>query len=863
MYKGKNNFSLAQRLLFDTMSGCWSFGSINHPSSQSRKISVGILVDSLPKRTSVASKKGANAGLNAEGVKSDIGNSIRGKNKVDEVTVTKTTKLKEATEPANSPWITTRSFHQKASNSEAPSAQQTSNLPAGARQCKHDGAKDAALTSSVQPFANKTSVSQSDDGSQGKINVITYERKGRKDTTSDRIQDFAFANMRGDTVNTAEKGRTESLRLKLQEILGTVSSPNAHISQPPAPELGATSLNKEQEFDQVDDPVVKPRHSSDKSVQKFNQPHVSIVKPRLNSDTIVKPRQNSDTIVKPRQKSDTIETDSESPDCKVRRTVTGPLTRQRALTKAQNKSKTRGRPSYNLKNPENHAFCFGEGLPERPNVNVSHNASMSTQKKSEKKNSGNEQHKIFLPKRNKADKSQQATHRAETTLPAQETTSLGKKMGDLQSFLSKREREHLELEKDIPKRNSPESPLSNERDHPQGHFDSPETVEHQEDMETPSLRPLEKISTQTLNNLVNPQDDIQSPTFGFKTPVSVSSPSSTPETDKTEHDVSSPTLAERKFNVGKIRGFETLQTSKLDWHNNSQTELFDDVEEFNETPTRKHAPSMEEQDEEACLSESSSEERQAESSEVGSPTIDGFNRCREGDTLFPETRTAEKLNFKLRPTKRLRNNGSTVAMNDISPRSPSFKGTGESCRTAKASENKEVDGLTRAVELLAMELEKLKCKINSATSKKSSEVMISVAEDIHMRLKNAEAQIQADMGKMTNLSKLKRKRLETRFEEQEEQLKLIHEKFKEQINEHLQDCKSTFEGLEAEQLDLKGAAEKRKTSHKRLLLQVEGAIESQLNDAERKITGIHELAREKMAQLKQIVSLCLKEGVLS
>ena len=63
-------------------------------------------------------------------------------------------------------------------------------------------------------------------------------------------------------------------------------------------------------------------------------------------------------------------------------------------------------------------------------------------------------------------------------------------------------------------------------------------------------------------------------------------------------------------------------------------ELQDDVEEFNETPTRKHAPSMEEQDEEACLSESSSEERQAESSEDGSPTIDGFNRMFPHRSLF-------------------------------------------------------------------------------------------------------------------------------------------------------------------------------------------------------------------------------------
>lgn len=44
--------------------------------------------------------------------------------------------------------------------------------------------------------------------------------------------------------------------------------------------------------------------------------------------------------------------------------------------------------------------------------------------------------------------------------------------------------------------------------------------------------------------------------------------------------------------------------------------------------------------------------------------------------------------------------------------------------------------------------------------------------------------------------------------EQQEQLKLMNEKFKEQVNQHLQDCRSTFEGLEAQQLEFKGNVEK-------------------------------------------------------
>jgi len=44
--------------------------------------------------------------------------------------------------------------------------------------------------------------------------------------------------------------------------------------------------------------------------------------------------------------------------------------------------------------------------------------------------------------------------------------------------------------------------------------------------------------------------------------------------------------------------------------------------------------------------------------------------------------------------------------------------------------------------------------------------------------------------------------------EQQKQLNLIHEKFKEDINQYLQDCRSTLEGMEAHHIELKGTVEK-------------------------------------------------------
>lgn len=53
--------------------------------------------------------------------------------------------------------------------------------------------------------------------------------------------------------------------------------------------------------------------------------------------------------------------------------------------------------------------------------------------------------------------------------------------------------------------------------------------------------------------------------------------------------------------------------------------------------------------------------------------------------------------------------------------------------------------------------------------------------------------------------------------EQQEQLKVICNKFKEQVNQHLQDCRSTFEGLEVYQTEFKGAVEKQSMTSSLLL----------------------------------------------
>ncbi|GKB76952.1 START-like domain-containing protein [Tanacetum coccineum] len=103
---------------------------------------------------------------------------------------------------------------------------------------------------------------------------------------------------------------------------------------------------------------------------------------------------------------------------------------------------------------------------------------------------------------------------------------------------------------------------------------------------------------------------------------------------------------------------------------------------------------------------------------------------------------------------------------------------------------------------------------------------------------------------------------ENQLREQQEQLKGIYEKFKEEVDQHLEKCRRTLEGLETHQVQVKGMVEKQKVSHKKFLMQTEEAIETQLNDAHKRIADVHRLAKEKMLTLKKGIAECLKEGLL-
>ncbi|VAI14277.1 unnamed protein product [Triticum turgidum subsp. durum] len=169
------------------------------------------------------------------------------------------------------------------------------------------------------------------------------------------------------------------------------------------------------------------------------------------------------------------------------------------------------------------------------------------------------------------------------------------------------------------------------------------------------------------------------------------------------------------------------------------------------------------------------------------------------------------------------------------------------------------DYLTRAFDQLLVVLGRFQTKIKSETRNKSSQILAGTGEIIRQHLEGVEVQMQDDVDKLVNAGKSKRKRLESTFEEQQELLRVLHEKFKEEVNQQLLGCKNSLEEFEAYHAELKGVADKQKASHKKLLQHAERTVASQLNDAEIKISEVQKRARKKMNGLKHVLKELITE----
>ncbi|KAJ1269302.1 hypothetical protein BS78_07G201200 [Paspalum vaginatum] len=194
-----------------------------------------------------------------------------------------------------------------------------------------------------------------------------------------------------------------------------------------------------------------------------------------------------------------------------------------------------------------------------------------------------------------------------------------------------------------------------------------------------------------------------------------------------------------------------------------------------------------------------------------------------------------------------------------SPTPFAASGTQETIISDKKQEQCPENYLTRAFDQLVVVLGRFQTKIKSETNKKSSEILAATGEIIRQHLEGVEVQMQADVEKLVNVGKSKRKRLESTFEEQQKKLKVLHEKFKEEINKQLLDCRNSLEDFESYHTELKGVADKQKSSHKKLLANAEKTVGSQLNDAETKIAEVQKRARKRMNGLKYVLKELIAE----
>ncbi|KAK7278111.1 hypothetical protein RJT34_23136 [Clitoria ternatea] len=786
----------ARQVLHDEQtSDCRSFRDNIYPSSQTRKISIGIMADSKAGTRNGAVKGNGAVMPSAERVISNVGNFIGEKSKAEGVTTSVNIKQNGSSEAVKCSWIS-KSFYQRTPISEVIlQANQASSLlvsPGG--RAKPNVIECAAGKHSVQLFSYQTSTFPSDD--YKKFDADAGRRKGRNDRAIERVKEFTFTTAQevlvsdktdpADNINRTEN-RTENLRMKLCQILGTTSSPKSQHS-------GSHTNNMDEE--------------------------------RLPPEQHLNPKENKSA--RSRQNSDTIETDSENPDHTHKRPVTRSWSRKRTSSKKQpGKGKSGLASKYTDKHGGKSIFSFDESGTGRHGVFPNDG---SLKKKNQRKKSKFEQHKIFLTENDASDILHHNTSKTDVPLDGGTSFSLGKKMGGFTDCLPDYQTKCLQTENINQEKEFYKPPIVNNTDQ-QGEREALANGNQQEYGSNPVIQ-----------NVANSQDNFQSPTFQLKTPILSSSPSPISKTGQKEN-VSSPASTERRYSLGSIRSLRTFQASEPVFSGLEELRQSYGMEEPKSSIPSKDKSSETEKKEQDGSSDSSAEERNSEGSHEGSG----------------ERHTSKRENCSLRPIKRLcKHEG--IKFNDSSPASASSKGTGDSDWIGEASEQNQ-DGFVRAVELLALELGKVHSKLKSMTSQKSSEILKSAAEDMHLQLQNVHSQILTDMGKLTNLSKSKRKRLETKFEDQQKQLRLICNRFKEEVNLHLQDCRSTVEDLEADQIEIKGVMERKRVAHKKLLSQVEEAVEIKLNDAQRKIRDTQEAKGEgKTATIEAGCSYVLERG---
>ncbi|CDP17038.1 unnamed protein product [Coffea canephora] len=745
--------------------------SFHSLSGQPRKISIGILADSFCQNSGPKDVNAKDSLVRVhENVTPSKANSAQDGKWTDRVLYAANQgKQTEVLVQETSPWLSPKSFNQKLPTPEqVRGAEITCILPATGPVTETHHVlhlpRPPPANFSAHYFDNHMSGLESSNGSQRKFDG---DMPGMRDITGEGFEKLSFTTIQkvatekdvGGYEATKEETRgSETLRMKLWEILGTISSPNEQ--HPNDCDLGMEAKNM-------------------KLVQK--------------SDAECKP------VVKPTQNSDTIESDSEGHGRPVRRPRKRSLIRNGASNKLKAAKSNDAQLTRYMKDNQEKYACFEEVLSRRQHYSATGGTLAVMRKKSEKWSTGIKSRMMRFNEHENPGHDEKVNNRGERRPALQNSMMHGDEVGDENETFKRIKKDSTEPKKVSLEISSQKVHVEGVSEHPRNDVDGPKL---QKDVDL-----QQDVGYALLKSTSEQKFDIPCPAFGEKTPREIF-PDLPPKTKLGEADDDSP--PKLVSNTEGIRRFKSFLASKLTCDkSNSKSNSSDGPGGLEDFSYMKPRPIVE--DPGSRLSSSSSE---------GSDS---------------ETLKEDSL-----PSAQSKNYGNVQQHLELH----------------------QGDGLASAVTLFALALERVKIRMKSVIRKRSAEILTSVAEGIHMQLQTAESQIQADMGKLTSLTKSKRKHLEMRFQELQGQLNVIYAKFKEEVHQHLQDCRDTVECLDANHMELRGIVEKQSASHRKLLLQAEEEIETHLTDAGRRIMKVHTLAREQMLQLKNAVVDCLNEGNL-
>ncbi|KAG1334466.1 meiosis-specific protein PAIR3 [Cocos nucifera] len=791
---------------------CRSLGGSQNPSGRLPKVSIGITVERCPKMGSGTTKEDGAVLPTWERVSLSQNNVL---------------------EENRGPGIA------EASEGKRPAKDQKASACFSTRSVCHE----TPTTETVQVFANRASIIQSDDVVRKKFDTVAFRKRREKDGNGERVEKVAFTTMEEMRVPDKGSGRehpegvnksnNETLRMKLWEILTTASQ------------------------------------------NKQNMHSLSLENPPL--DINLKRETQMDKSEKLKQTPNIIETDSESPNQTVRRPVTHSLASNKKVPsttghKLQGHVSSRKRSLFSsssgskLKLDGKNIFSFEEG--ERKEQSLEQTVRFKG-KRSEQKKVRIQPRRIYFPRQLASDKSVQ-THGKEQTLQSPDKASpQSKEKAHSPSVPGQGQKDILQTTAEVPDVNHHSQRAAHKHlacpsltcyveahEYNGSSFVKRKTRswEHSNSSPEPNDAYLRKrVGGPSAARNSNPLNDFQSPIFA----MNASTRTHSPRTELPNEAFSSPVPVKNRMLTRKLYISNSLGNSRrISYGSDAKTATSDGTREIQESGT-PHVGGKTQTEKQLSLSLVDDQDTEVSES-------DNFFRKGMTDELFSDAGSPKISQLTLHHRKRVcsKQIEKLYKINLSSPSPIGTYSTEENTGSHESSEEFLEDSLAGAVCQLALALERFKSKIKSHRVEKSFEILAAAAEKICLQLQNVESHIQADVGKLISTGNSHRKHLESRFQAQQGKLKFIHDKFKEEINQQLLDCRRTLEEFGEYQTELRGCADQQKASHRKLLLQVEEAMEAQLNDAEMSISAIHKEARKRMNRLKHALQELMVEGMI-